>query len=151
MKDTSLLSYLRAATVREIQGLSVQEFNTIPVGFNNNIIWNVGHLIATEQRILYSKSGQTPLVSEEFFTKYQKGARPEGYTEEVEINEIRKLLTYSIERFEQDRNSNLFTSYVAWSSSYGNTISNIDDAINFLGFHEGLHLGCIKAYKRLLK
>ena|SRR5690554_1976570 len=151
MKDTSLLTYIRAASVREIQGLSVQQFNTIPTGFNNNIIWNAGHLIAVEQRVLYSRSGQTPLVSEEFFAKYQSGTRPDEYIEEVEINEIRKLLTYSVERFEQDRNNNLFTSYTSWSPSYGNTVSNINEAITFLSFHEGLHLSCFKAYKRLLK
>lgn len=150
MKDTSLLTYIRAATVRELQGLSVQQFNTIPAGFNNNLIWNAGHLVATEQRVLYSRSGQTPLVSEEFFAKYKSGSRPDQYIEEVEINEIRKLLTYSIERFEQDRNSNLFTSYTSWSPSYGNTIFNIDEAITFLSFHEGLHLGCIKIYKKLI-
>lgn len=150
MKDTSLLTYLRAATVREIQNLSVQQFNTIPTGFNNNLIWNIGHLVATEQRILYSRSGQIPLVSEEFFTKFQSGSRPSEHIEEVEINEIRKLLTYSIERFEQDRSNKLFTNYLSWSPSYGNTISNIEEAIPFLAFHEGLHLGCIKVYKKLL-
>lgn len=151
MKETSLLTYLRAATVREIQSLSVQQLNEIPAGFNNNIIWNAGHLVATEQRVLYSRSEQTPLVSEEFIAKYKSGSRPEGYIEEVEINEIRKLLTYSIERFEQDRNSNLFTTYTSWSPSYGNTVSNIDGAISFLAFHEGLHLDCIKIYKKLVK
>jgi len=151
MKDISFLHAIRTATIREIQDLSVEQFNTIPAGFNNNIIWNAGHLVASEQRMIYSRSGQTPLVSAEFIARYQKGTRPEGYVHEAGINEIKKLLIESIDKFEQDYKNNMFTDYDAWTTSYGNTISNLDDAITFLPFHEGLHSGCIKALKKLLK
>jgi hypothetical protein len=151
MKDISLLHVIRTITVQEIQGLSVEQFNTIPAEFNNNIIWNAGHLVASEQRMLYLRSGKTPLVSAEFFTRYQKGSRPEGYINEAEINAIKNLLRESIERFEQDYKNNLFVGYDAWTTSYGNPISNLDDAITFLPFHEGLHLGCIKTLKKIIK
>src|SRR3546814_690733 len=151
MKDISFLINIRTATLREIQDLSPDQLNEIPSGFNNHIIWNAAHLVASEQRMLYSRSGQTPLVSSEFFDKYQKGTRPDGYVNEEEIEKIKKLLIYSIEKFEKDYKNNLFTSYDSWTTSYGNSISDLDDAITFLPFHEGLHLGCIKALKKLVK
>lgn len=151
MKNISFLINIRTTTLREIQDLSPDQLNEIPSGFNNNIIWNAGHLVASEQRMLYLRSGQTPLVSSEYFDKYQKGTRPDGYIDVKEIEEIKKLLSYSVEKFEKDYKSNLFTSYDSWTTSYGNTISSLDDAITFLPFHEGLHLGCIKALKKLVK
>jgi len=134
MKNISFLTSIRTATLREIQDLSADQLNAIPTGFNNNIIWNAGHLVASEQRMLYSRSGQTPLVSSEFFDKYQKGTRPKGSIDEKEIEEIKKLLIYSIEKFEKDYKSNLFTNYESWTTSYGNTISSLDDAIAFYPF-----------------
>jgi len=151
MKNISFITNIRTATLREIQDLSTDQLNAIPTGFNNNIIWNAGHLVASEQRMLYSRSGNAPLVSSEFFDKYQKGTRPNGHIDEEAIEEIKKLLIYSVEKFEKEYKNNFFTSYEPWTTSYGNTISSLDDAIVFLPFHEGLHLGCIKALKKLVQ
>jgi len=151
MKDTDFIKYIREATLHEIEDLSIEQLNTIPEGFNNNIIWNAAHLIASDQRMFYLRTGQTPIVSTTFIVKYQKGTRPDGYVNENEVKEIKELLLYSIEKFDLDLKRDLFKNYEQWTTSYGNTISSIDDAIVFLPFHEGLHLGCIKALKKLVK
>jgi len=151
MKDTSFLKCIRATIIQEIQDLSVDQLNTVPPGFNNNIVWNMGHLVASDQRMFYLRTGQTPIVSADFIAKYQKGTRPDEYIENTEASEIKKLLLHSIEKFELDLKKNMFTSYEQWTTSYGNTISTIEDAILFLPFHEGMHLGCIKALKKLVK
>jgi hypothetical protein len=47
--------------------------------------------------------------------------------------------------------NNLFASYPPWSTRYGVEITNIDDALQFLLYHEGLHAGIIIAMRKLLK
>ena len=36
-----------------LKSMSLKELNTIPKGFNNNIIWNIGHIVVTQQLLAY--------------------------------------------------------------------------------------------------
>ena len=50
-----------------VSELSSDQLNEIPTEFNNNIIWNLGHLIAAQQRICYIRSGLKINVEEKTF------------------------------------------------------------------------------------
>jgi hypothetical protein len=41
----------------QIAGLTTEELNQIPRGLNNNIIWNLAHLISGQQGIFYARAG----------------------------------------------------------------------------------------------
>lgn len=128
----------------------MKQINEIPTGFNNNIIWNLGHLAAIDQRILYIRSALESPISNEFIGKYQKGTKPESFIEEEEVGEIKRLLLWSVDRLEEDYNKEIFVNYEEWITPYGNTISSFEEALAFLPFHEGLHRGAIIALKRLV-
>lgn len=134
-----------------ISGLTAEELNEIPEGFNNNIIWNLGHLIAAQQRICYIRSGLTIIVEKKYFLQYLPGSRPERIIDANEIETIKQLLTTTINQLESDYNSNLFLhlNYTLFTTPYGVEIKNIDNAIDFLPYYEGLHCGYILAIKRL--
>ena len=51
------LNITRNNIINAIEGLSLEELNTVPKGFNNNVIWNVGHVVATQQLLCYKFSG----------------------------------------------------------------------------------------------
>ena len=58
-------------TIREIllkilESHSLEQLNKIPQGFNNNIIWNIGHCVSSQQVLVYKLSGLPTMVSEEF-------------------------------------------------------------------------------------
>ncbi|MCZ0211646.1 DinB family protein, partial [Streptomyces sp. UMAF16] len=55
---------IRKYLIEMCEPLSVVQLNTIPNGFNNNIIWNFGHLIAAQQGLCYIRSGLKPVVDE---------------------------------------------------------------------------------------
>jgi len=40
-----------------IKDLSVEQLNEIPGRLNNNIIWNLGHTLVTQQHLCYIRSG----------------------------------------------------------------------------------------------
>lgn len=149
-KKTYILRHIRTAILTFTEALTLKQLNEIPAGFNNNIIWNLGHLVATDQRILYVRSGLQPLVSNEFIGKYQKGTKPEFLIEEKEALEIKRLLLWSVDRLEEDYNNKIFVNYEGWTTPYGNTISTFEEALAFLPFHEGLHRGAIIALKKQL-
>ena len=44
---------------------SLEELNKIPEGFNNNVIWNIAHVVVTQQLLVYDMSGLPMLIREE--------------------------------------------------------------------------------------
>lgn len=131
-----------------IEGLSIEQLNTVPTGFNNNIIWNMGHLVATQQIVCYRRAGVEPIVDAAFIDAYAPGSRPEKFISSDELKYIQELFVTTLERLEADLNTPLFDNYIPWTTRYGVDINNISDIINFLPFHEGIHVGYIWALKR---
>jgi DinB superfamily len=140
----------RIHLLKLIEALSTEELNKIPQGFNNNVIWNLGHLIATQQSICYTRSGIPPFVAAHYFELYKSGTKPEVPRTTTEIEAMKGLFLQAIDQFEKDYEAQVFSSVPAWTTGYGNSIFDIDDAIDFVLFHEGLHRGYIMALKRLL-
>lgn len=134
-----------------LDDLSIEELNTIPLGFNNNIIWNVAHIIAAQQGLSYVRAGLPVKINTEFFERYKPNTKPSGYVGKDELNEIKDLLFSTLDQFEKDYNDQIFAQYNAWTSRYGVNVNNIDDLTNFLLFHDGLHFGYIVALKRAVK
>lgn len=141
---------IRAFLLEGIKDLTNGQLNQIPAGFNNNIIWNLGHMIAAQQGICYRRAGATPLISEEFWERFRTGSKPAGTVDSPEIEEIKSLFLSSIDQLAIDADTSVFDNYTAWNTRYNVEIRNIKDAISFLPFHEGLHLGTILAMKKLV-
>lgn len=142
-------------TIREIllkilDNHSLDQLNKIPEGFNNNIIWNVAHCVAAQQTLVYKLSGLPTMVSEDFILKYRKGTKPEGDVSEEEVNEIRAFLLSTFEKTKNDFQSGLFVDYNEYTTSMGFTLKNVQDALDFNNYHEGIHTGIAMSLKKLV-
>ena len=140
----------RSFLLEQIKNLSNEQLNQVAGGFNNNIIWNLGHMIAAQQGMCYKRAGLPTMISEEFWEKYRTGSKPEGMVSDDEIEQIKDLLFTTLDKFENDYDNKIFGNYTAWLTRYGVELAGIDDALKFLPFHEGLHSGMIIAIKRLV-
>lgn len=137
---------------RFINGHTLAQLNAIPSGFNNNIIWNIGHSIATQQLLTYGLSGLTPKVSMDFINAYKKGTKPERDVTQEEVDEIKEMLYTTLKGLEADYNSGIFKDFKEYTlSTTGGTLSKVEHGIEFNNFHEGLHLGCCIQLSRLVK
>jgi hypothetical protein len=135
----------------QISGLTAGQLNEIPKGFNNNIIWNLGHLICAEQSICYLRAGQSITVDDNYFSPYRTTTRPEAFVDNEEIEVIKKLFIGSIDELQADFDKAIFDNYSPSENIvrvYGVELNNIDDALEFLLYHEGFHSGYILALKR---
>ncbi len=147
------LDFIRKARLVQtniINELGIEQLNEIPKGFNNNIIWNMAHLIATQQIVCYRRAGVEPVVDAAFIDAYAPGTRPEKLVSAEEITQIQELFFTTLDRFEQDLQAGLFNNYTAWTTRAGVEINNIDDVLAFLPYHEGMHMGYIQAQRRVL-
>lgn len=131
-----------------IENLPLSELNKVPDGFNNNIIWNIAHVIVTQQLLVYNLSGLPTIVSKEMIDSYRKGTRPLRDLNQAEVDAISNLLFSTIEKTKDDYDSKLFQTYNQYTVTTKNTISNVEEAIEFNNFHEGIHLGYILALRK---
>lgn len=150
-KQIEIIRKTRAFLLENLKELTSEQYNKIPEGFNNNIIWNLGHMVAAQQGICYLRAGLTPRVDEGFINSFKSGTKPERIFSDAEIENIKSLLFNTLDQLKQDYSNNIFGGYAAWVTRYSIEMASIDDAIAFLPFHEGLHLGCATALKRLVK
>ncbi len=133
-----------------IADLDPDQLNKTPNGFSNNIIWNLAHLTATQQRICYLRSGLKPVVQDRYITPFIPGTKPEGFIDSTEIETIKSLFISTIDELESDYKKSFFTPYEEVTVRYGVTLTNVDDAINFLLYHEGYHASIITVLKKFV-
>ena len=133
-----------------IESFSLEELNKIPQGFNNNIIWNIAHLIASQQVLIYKLSGLPTLISDDMIEMFRKGSKPQRDLTQKEVDEIKGLLFSTVEKTKEDYKIGVFKSYQSYTTSTNSTLTNVEDALSFNNFHEGIHLGYILALKKSL-
>ena len=141
----------RAIYLNFLNSYTLEQLNYVPEGMSNNIIWNIGHIIAAQQGLVYRLSGLTPLVSETFIDKYKNGSVPNGETTQEEVDEIKELLVSTLNQTITDFEKGKFTSYNEYQTKTGFLLRNSEDAIQFNNYHEGIHLGFIMKIKKYIK
>jgi len=155
MQNTTFqLTALRATRqniLKILNQFTLEEMNEIPKGYNNNLIWNAGHVVVTQQLLCYRLAGVAVNVSEEMIAKYKKGSKPEGAVDEAEKDLIISLLASTVDGIEADLKSKDFSGYKPYPTSYGVTLSSVENAIEFNLAHEAMHLGTMIALKNALK
>jgi len=140
----------RTILLKFLENYSQEQLNKIPEGYNNNIIWNIGHIIASQQGMVYKLSGLPTLVSDDFINKYKKGTKPEGIVSQTEIEEIKTLLETTFRQTVEDFSNNIFINFTEYTTSIGFTIRNAAEAVNVNNYHEGIHLGIILSLRKFI-
>lgn len=153
MKFTfEVLANARNSLKNILEKTSLEDLNKIPETFNNSIIWNIAHIIVSEQLLVYRLSGLPTMLSNEMIDKYRKDSKPEAFVTREEVDEIKGLLFSTIEKTEADYKNGIFKTYNEYTvSTTGNTLTNVDEALQFVFFHEGLHIGYILALLKAIK
>ena len=149
-KSIEIIKKTRIHLLSQVSELSIEQLNKIPAGFNNNIAWNMGHMVGTQQGICYKRAGLDTVVGEVFFETYKPGTKPDKFIDEQQIETIKELFISTLDRFEADYENNLFANYTPWTTRSGVDLGSIEDVLSFLPFHEGLHTGYIWALKRVV-
>lgn len=135
-----------------LEGLTTEQLNKIPEGFNNNIAWNIGHLVVSTPALCYLRSNVQPEYEIPYLVKYMKGSRPEAYISEEEINQMKEALLTSIDRIEQDYQAKAFENFVPFATStYKYTVQNIDEMLLCCIAHDNMHTGQVSALRKLVQ
>lgn len=140
----------RKLILQFLDNYSLEQLNKTPEGFSNNIIWNIAHIIVTQQLLVYKLSGLPMMVSDELVEKYRKGTKPEGDISQAELEEIKSLLFETINKTEEDYSTKAFKTYNELTTSLGFVFKNIEDALSFNNYHEALHVGIMMSIRKFI-
>jgi hypothetical protein len=133
-----------------LENHTLEQLNKIPEGFKNNLIWNIAHIVVTQQLLVYKFSGLPMMVSDELVQKYMKGTKPEHNATQAELEEIKSLLSKTIDQTKEDFDNKIFKNYQEYPTSTGFVLKSAEDAMIFNNFHEGLHIGIMMSLRKFI-
>jgi hypothetical protein len=140
----------RNVLLKFLENYTLEQLNTIPQGFSNNLIWNIGHIIVVQQMLVYNLSGLPMMVSDEIISKYKRGTKPEHNVTKSEVDELKLLLFSTLEQAKKDFSGTIFKNYTEFTSMSGFTITNAKAAMEFNNYHEALHTGIMMQIRKFI-
>ncbi|MGA9637332.1 DinB family protein [Flavobacterium sp.] len=151
MKPNFELSRIQRKVIASfIENYNLEQLNTIPAGYSNNLFWNIAHIVVTQQLLVYKLSGLPMHISDELVEKYKKGSSVTAPATAEEVAEVKNLLHNTIDQTEKDFANGIFKTYSDYPTSTGYVIKSALDAMQFNVFHEGIHIGVMMGIRKFL-
>ena len=149
--EFEVLNAIRNKFLKLLDEHTEEQLLTVPEGFNNNILWQIGHCVVSQQRLLYLRSGLEMNVSETYMNNFKIGTSPALWTKDVSVLEVKDSLFPTIQKFEKDWEAGIFVDYEVVQTSLGVSLNNVQEAFAFSNVHEAIHYGNALAILRVIK
>lgn len=137
----------RSELLSIVEGLSDAEVDKVPEGFNNNIRWNLGHVLVDQYLWIWVLTKEDMLIPPGFNEWFGFGTGPSHFTDATPklsaLVELLKEQPYLIQERYHGKMEEEFA-----PTEMG--MSTIEQVLIRTIFHEGLHIGAIQALKRKL-
>ena len=147
----SIWSTSRQNFLKFLSDYSIEQLNYVPAHFNNNLIWNIGHVIVTQQLLVYGAVNQPLLISTELVNRYKAGSKPTGEVTQSAADELKELLISLQEKTIIDfENQLLINPYTEKVTRSGFVLRTIEEAMEFNNYHEGMHLGMMMSLRKFV-
>jgi len=142
----------RKAFIKLIDDLTIEELNKIPDGYNNNIIWNFGHIVVSTQTLCYVRTGVLQdAASVKFNEYYKKDTKPTYTITEEEVAELKVIALESIEKIKEDYANGKFSNIAPFTTAtYGVQMNSIEEILITTIGHDNVHHGYAWALKKLV-
>ena len=145
-----ILNITRTNILNLMDSYPLEKLNEIPGGFSNNLIWNFGHVVVTQQLLMYALSGLPMKLEDDIIAKYRRGSKPEADVSKEEYDMLRQMASALPGAAFDDYKNGVFKEYKSYPTSYGITLNSIEEAIAFNNVHEGMHFGTMLGICKLL-
>lgn len=142
----------RKAFIQLVDSLSIEQLNEIPEGFNNNIIWNFGHIVVSTPGLCYLRTGiKTDGSFIKYGTAYTKGTKPTYTVTTEEVEELKQLAIATIREIEVDYNNGVFKNIKpVVTATYNESMDTFEELLAMTSGHDNLHYGYAKAQQKLI-
>jgi len=150
MELIEALRQTRHNLLKTVEAYTIDEMNVVPEGFNNSLLWNLGHVWVTQKMLHYGLSGLPLNIDDELVNQFRKGSKAIVLKEET-LSRIKSDFIKSVDDLERDLNANIFKEFRPYRTSYNVELESLDDALWFNNMHEAMHLGYMLAMRKSVK
>jgi len=153
-KALVLLENTRHSMLKTFDEFNEEQLYKIPDGFGNNILWNFGHLVVSQQFLTYDLAGLPMNVSEDWQEKFIEGSSPRNWQGKIDIPALRDASLSLVTKTQEDWQSGLFEktkTKFPYKTSFGGELQTPLDALNYNNYHEGVHYGTIRALRLFVR
>jgi len=138
-------------TLNEMNNVSEELADCIPRGFHNNIRWNLGHIYNAAGGLLSRYTGEENKVPESCPGLFGRGTKPADWQGDIpSLSELHKRLKEQVDELEFAYAKRLNDALITPCDIGNVQLTTIGELLDFIFFHEGLHIGAIKGLKRSL-
>lgn len=141
------LETVRSWTIEVAQSIPEEIVHTVPEGFNNNLLWQVGHVLASTEYFLFDLPEKEIHLPNDHYELFGSGTSPGEWNGDVpKIAQLITDLENQSERMKQISNEQLRQPLPAPKHGF----QTAGDCAGFSVMHEALHVGKIEEMQRLL-
>ena len=144
------LKSTRKTLVDLVSPLKEDQLFLIPEKFKTGILWNLGHLAVSQQRLHYSLASLPTYTDRRFTVTFAKGSDPAKWKKVPDKEEVLSLLLDLPEKLDADYRGGKFEQFTPYDTSAGHRLETIEDSLIFNNFHEGLHMGIIQTLMKFV-
>ena len=134
----------RTSIAKTLEDVSSEACNVIPEGFNNNIHWQLGHILVAADMFILKGNEVAPAEFKAFFSN---GTKPADWSADVPSVETVLALLQKQAEVIQGIDSSTFDTKLE-TPMFGN--ETVGDFAAIGAFHESFHAGQIHAMKRVV-
>jgi hypothetical protein len=148
----SILCQSRENFIAILDSFKLDQLNTVPIGFNNNLIWNIAHVVATFDILAYKLNNIPTRLDSEFIEEFKKGTLPTRIVNTDFVEDLKLKLRSQIDWIEQDFNQGAFPKVMPrpYTTSFHFELNSIEDIIQFNVVHESLHMGIVIGLRKFI-
>ncbi|SPF32977.1 conserved hypothetical protein [Candidatus Desulfosporosinus infrequens] len=144
------LKVVRSNTLNAVNEVSESQANSVPEGFNNNILWNLGHVYISQEKFAFGFIPEPMQIPDGFTELFGRDTKPSEWKgQPPTLAEMVKLLEDQTGRI-REKLENRLNEAVAnpFTMPSGLTLKTIGEFLIFSMYHEGMHVQTIRMLKK---
>jgi hypothetical protein len=153
LESLNLFKYSRAATLILLSKYPEDKWDVQPEGFPNTIRWNAGHVYITAEDFLHKADHNYKIEPPGWMDLFIDGTHPSQWTDKEvpSPGEIIQAL-----KAQEDRIYTYFNGKQQNKASEDHvirtlTLDTVESALQFVTWHEGIHLGLVKSFENVFQ
>lgn len=152
MESMTMFKYSRTSTLILLPKLDESIWDIQPEGWPNTIRWNAGHIYAEAEGFLHDADHNYKIIRPDWMDLFLDGSRPSEWPEDVPSKE--EIIDALIEQ--EKRIENYFSNRLQNKASYvrdvnGMFLNTVEASLQFVTWHEGIHLGILKSLRLAIR
>lgn len=140
-----LMESIRSRMLAQLENVSEELADRIPAGFNNNIRWNLGHILTIHDMLIFQLNNEKSGFPADYPALFKNGTKPADWQQTPPALEV---LTQQLEEQMKQIRETFSGRLDQEAAKPFREMKTIGEIINFSFYHEGLHTGFIWAMKK---